>query len=202
MTDDAPTLDVVPKIGFHKATKRHVVHSVNLGRCIAHRHFNVTGTARLVEQTRPDLSAEFIWDRYYAKTGRWLPCVYIGRAGLLAMFERFHNVPDCRDIYAVLRRYLTLFDQAEAPAQPAPDEQIRPPIAEPANLFDPPEPEGEPAESWEINAAVHLLAKHTTLPRYLRDDMEGWNLSRCKSLAEKTRDFDRISAIYARTKPE
>jgi len=193
--------DAVPKIGFHKPSKRFVVNSRGLALCIAHEHFNVTATARLVEKARPDLQGEFFWDEYFAKTGRWLACVYIGRTGLIALFQRFHNVPGCRDIDAVLRRYLVLLDEAEAPSRPAPDAEIRPPAYEPADLFTPPEPVENPAESWEINAAILLLTRRSALPRYLRDDIEGWNLSRCKALAERSKDIDEICAIYAAAKP-
>jgi hypothetical protein len=195
-------VDAVPKIGFWKPAKRFVVNSRGLALCIAHEHFNVTATARIVQKEHPGVANEFWWDEYYAKTGRWLPCVYIGRKGLIAIFNRFHNVPACRDIKSVLKRYLVLLDEAEGPAESAPDSEIKPPKHEPANLFDLPEPVENPAESWEINAAIRLLAKRTALPRYLRDDIEGWNFSRCKALAERVKDIDRISAIYATSKPE
>lgn len=195
-------IDPVPKIGFHKASQRFVVNSRGLALCIAHKHFNITATARLVQQTRPDLAGEFFWDKYHAQTGRWLPCVYLARNALIAMFGRLHNVPGCRDIDAVLRRYLVLLDEAEAPAEPAPDTEIRPPERETADLFTPPEPVEDPAPSWEINAAIRLLRRRTTLPRYLGDDLDGWNLSRCKAAAERTKDIDEIAAIYATSKPK
>lgn len=195
-------LDATPKIGFHKPSQRFVVNSRGLALCIAHEHFNVTATARIVQKARRDLANEFFWDKYFARTGRWLPCVYIARKGLIACFDRFHNVPGCRDIHAVLTRYLVLLDEAEGPADPAPDSAIRPPKRENLNLFDRSEPVGDPAESWEINAAILLLTRRTTMPEFLRHDIGGWNIDRCKALHAKTTDFDEISAIYATTKPK
>jgi hypothetical protein len=176
------------------------VDSVNVAKCIAHEHFNVTNAARKVLGMRPTLAGEFHWDTYVASTGRELPCVFMTEKGLSAIFNHLHSVEGCADVRAVLAIYKHLFTSTTAgPGNPAPDHEIRPPDQEPANLFDI-EQITDPAESWEINAAVLLLTTRTGLPRYLRNDLDGWNTDRCKALSARVKHWSHNDAIYA-TRP-
>jgi hypothetical protein len=186
---------------FERKHKRWVVRSRDLAVHTAHEHFNILGAVRVAEaeMTAVGLRSTVIWGQYLARNRRWNPACQIPLEVLRRI--RLHNVPGCRRVQQVLAQYVRLLEEREPPAEPAPDSEIRPPEPEPAGLFDAVEPPGDPAASWEINAAVALLTKRTGLPRFIAEDLDGWNTARCAALWAASRSWDEVGAIYATKAP-
>jgi hypothetical protein len=97
-------------------------------------------------------------------------------------------------------KWLQAYRDAEGPAEPAPDEEIRPPDPEPANLFDPVAVPADAPPSWRINAAV-LTLRRSGLPRYLFDDLDRWNTERCAALYAAARSWTEAETIFATEDP-
>jgi hypothetical protein len=203
MPDDGAAQADLPRLihrHYSPAIERHVVSSVDLGRCIAHEHFNVTGAVDRVLLAESSLAREVVWSTYQTAAGRQHRCCWLSSQMMMAVAARFHNVPGCGDVRArcmAISQALAQADrQRQAAAEPAPDSEIRPPEPEPADLFAAVDAGPDAAESWEINAAVLLLTKRGGLPRFIADDLNGWNAARCDLLRERAKSWDEVGRIY------
>lgn len=191
---------------------RHAVHSRDLARVIAHKHFNLMDALRLTIGDAPRVADHVHWAQYVAANNRIHPAALLSSMAVAAVGTRLHNVPGCRDVRARLEaisQALALADEqrrgAMPVAEPAPDEEIKPPLEEPPGLFDKVEPAGGGLPSWRINALIQELTTGAGLPRYLGQDLLKWNKSRQDALwddAYRRGAWDEFGRIFNSREPE
>lgn len=201
---------------------RHVVHSRDLAQVIAHKHFNLLDALKLTIGDWPRVADNVHWTQYVTANNRIHPAAMLSSMAVATVGNRLHNVPGCRDVRLRLEaisealktadelRHLQALKLARAvvgepprAAEPAPDEEINPPLEEPPGLFDRVEPQAD-VPSWKINATIQFLTERAGVPLYIGQDLIRWNKDRCDKLWEELYrrggSWAAVSAIYD-TKP-
>lgn len=118
-----------PSVFLHRESGRLVVPSRDLAVLTAHAHNAILKAVRRGSEDF-DLTGEVFWSEYIDRRGHIRPCCHLTEAALVATFTRMHNVPDCRNIRAVLDAYLETMAEADADRQePAEPAQVPPPAA-------------------------------------------------------------------------
>lgn len=177
------------------------VASFELAPQTAHIHANVLKAVRAAEQDNPDLRVQghILSSRYQGPHNkRLLPCRLLSREALIATFKHLHGVPACRDIRAVLRQYLELFDETDA-GEPAPDSEIRPPDPEPADtLLSELGNTLEPVLLCEprVAEAIDLLAEAGAPERSVREIRDWDSARRFEQLQRRARSWAEVGEIF------
>lgn len=183
------------EVFFSRNYGRWVVRSRDLAETTAHEHSNIMQAIKLAADMFAKVYGKpgaVFWGEWWSeKTKRTYPACFVTREVL--EFVRLHNVPDCWYVRDVLDGYLSLLAEREAadgsapaaPAEVAPDMEIRPPDAEPAGLFDAVQQPADLAPSWEINAWIEGLTTRAGLPLYMSQDLMRWNKARCDAAFEE-----------------
>jgi hypothetical protein len=189
-----------PKLYFDKFLKQEVVGSRQLALATGHRHSNIIAAIRKVKADCPHLRGQFReWNDNPNPEGKARPRAVMTREGLIAVFARLRPVLRGITMNVVLTEYLTLFE-GQPQAEPAPDSEIRPPPDTP-DLFKPGEPQ---PPSWQINAALAVLAR-TTAPAEAKATLKKWNTDRLDSLhalmSASGASWDQIGPIYGTEDP-
>lgn len=168
---------------------------------LAHRiHQHVLNAARSALAEGEGVFRHIFEGKYRTKHQKVYPRFLLTLDGVRFTFRHMRNRLGL-DKDGVMDMLIIAFDRAEhgladpEPAEPAPDEEIRPPDEEPllALMFEAdPRPEAmvDPKLSRKINGAVKFLLRYEVgLPEHLADGIDTWNQERLDAVLAADEEF-------------